>query len=99
MPKQNELPGVERTSIPEIDTAAEEYVKIRDKRMGLTEKEVVAKTNLVQVVLANQKLLTPNDHGELIYRFDDLLVILKSGKPKVKVKLAHDDPDEDSDED
>lgn len=91
MAKQKELPGVEAPSIPEIEEAADAYVKARDKRMRLTEQEITAKTNLIQVVLAHEKELSVNAEGEAVYRFEDEVVILQPGKRNVKVKKAHSD--------
>jgi len=98
-PKQMEIEGTGRLEIPELEDAATAYVAARDKRMAMTEKEVVAKVNLMQVVLAHEKELTKNEKGERVYRFDDELVILKPGKANVKVKHAVDDEDEEEDED
>ena len=97
MPKQTELPGTERPSIKEIDKAADHYVSVRDRRMKLTEQEVAAKTQLLQTVLENEKQLSKNDQGEIIYRYDDEIVIVKPGKANVKVKGAHDDEADDDD--
>lgn len=98
MAKQTELPGTERPTIKEIDKAADHYVNVRDKRMKLTEQEVIAKANLLQVVLENEKDLSKNDQGEIVYRYDDEIVIVKPGKANVKVKGAHDEESEDDDE-
>jgi hypothetical protein len=97
MAKQLEIAGTERPKIKAIEEAADAYVSVRDKRMALTEKEVVAKTNLIQVVTENRAKLTPNGEGALCYRFDDLIVILKPGHDNVKVKSAHDDEEDDED--
>lgn len=96
--KQTELAGMEGPSIPEIEQAAEAYVKARDSRMRLTEKEITAKTKLIQVVLEHEKELSSNPDGEKIYRYDDEMVILKPGKRNVKVKAVHED-EEQEDED
>lgn len=96
MPKQTELPGTERPTIKEIDKAADHYVSIRDKRMKLTEQEVTAKTNLLQVVLEHERQLSKNDQGELVYRYDDEIVIVKPGKANVKVKGAHDEEEDET---
>src|ERR1700759_4183562 len=48
--RQQELAGMERDSIPEINAAAEAYVKARDKRMKLTEEEVDAHDDLVEAM-------------------------------------------------
>lgn len=64
MPKrQLEIPGTEAPSIPEVEDAAEAYVKARDSRMRLTEKEVAAKINLTQVLLAHEAELAPGENG------------------------------------
>jgi hypothetical protein len=96
-PKQQEIPGTEAPKIKEIEEAAESYVAIRDKRMALTEKEIVAKANLVQVVQSHVKELDKNEDGEPCYRYDDLIVILKAGRPGVKVKHASDESEDDDD--
>lgn len=98
MPKQSELPGTERPVIKEIEEAAEAYVSVRDKRMTLTEKEIVAKTNLIQVVQKHAKELTPDGDGKRVYRYDDLKVILEPGKPNVKVRAVHDNPEEEEED-
>jgi hypothetical protein len=96
MPKQIEIPGTERVTIPEIEEAAQAYVSARDKRMALTDREVAAKLNLITVVQAHEKELEKGPDGTKTYRYDDELVILKPGKVKVIVKAA-DSEDEDED--
>jgi len=92
-----ELPGTEAPKIKAIENAAEKYCDVRDTRLDWTKKEVTAKTNLIEVVIANQEKLAVNDKGERLYRYgEDMLVILKPGKPGVKVKhMAADDDDDD----
>lgn len=97
--KQLEIPGTEAASIPEVEDAAEKYVVIRDKRMRLTEAEVTAKTNLIQVLLQHEGQLSPGEDGTKTYRYDEEIVILKPGKRGVKVKAAHEDEDEENDDD
>lgn len=91
--KQTELPGTERPAIPEIDEAADAYRSVRDKRMKLTEQEITAKTNLIEVMRANAKKLAVNAAGERIYRYDDEVVVLEPGKENVKVKHASAEPE------
>lgn len=98
MPKQTELPGTERPSIKEIDKAADYYVNVRDRRMKLTEQEVAAKAQLLQTVLQHEAKLSKNGDGEIVYRYDEEIVIVKPGKANVKVKGAR-DGDDDEDED
>src|SRR5665213_350459 len=48
--KQKSLPGMEDRKLPELHSAAEEYVSIRDHRMQLTEEEVEAKGLVLQLM-------------------------------------------------
>lgn len=98
MPKQKELTGMEAPSIPEIETAADAYAKIRDKRMKLTEQEITSKAALIEVVKAHKDELSLDAEGNRCYRFDDVMVILKPGKENVKVKHVHDDPTDDDED-
>lgn len=95
MPKQKELDGMESPTIAEIETAAEDYGKLRDKRMKLLEQEIAAKLTLITTVKEHEKELSLDAEGNRCYRFDDMLVILKRGKENVKVKHVHDGDDED----
>lgn len=85
---QTELAGMEAPNIPEIEDAASEYVKIRDKRMKLTEQEIAAKCTLLETMRKHSGKLTENGNGEKIYQFDDEIVLLQPGKENVKVKHA-----------
>lgn len=80
MGKQSEIPGTERKRVKEIDDAAEGYVKARDARMKLTEKEVEMRDALVEAM---------RKHSLSVYRDSEasppLLVLLKEGKATVKV--------------
>ena len=60
--KQQEIPGTERPTHPDIDEAALEYREVRDRRMALTEQEKAAHANL----LAKMK-----EHGQETYKFHD----------------------------
>lgn len=95
--KQPELEGMEAASIPEIEEAAENYVKLRDKRMKLLEQEITAKANLLTVVTEHAKELSTDAEGNKVYRYDDEMVILKTGRSNVKVKHVQDETDEDED--
>lgn len=96
---QQEIPGTERPKIKEIEIAADAYTDVRDRRMKLTEKEVAAREKLIAVVLEHKNKLVPNEKGEHIYRFgDDMAVVLKSGKTKVKVKHIAEPGSEDDDD-
>ena len=82
--KQEDLPaiegeGVAPKKIKEIEIAAGDYVSIRDKRMALTEKEVLARQTLVELM---------RKHGLTNYRYDEEEVVLIEGEFKVKVRLV-----------
>lgn len=98
MPKQLEISGTESPKIPEIEAAADAYTSLREKWQALGEKLTTAKTALTQTVLDHEKELSKDKDGNRVYRFDDLIVILKPGKPGVKVKHAAAEDDEEDDE-
>lgn len=90
MPKKApELPGMERKTIKAIESAAEEYAELRDKRMAVLEKEVEAKARLLDVM---------HKHECTIYKFDDKIVEVLPTE-KVKVRKAGSKADEDDGED
>lgn len=79
-PRQTSIPGTEGPRIPELDQAAEAYVDVRNERMGLTEREVAARSGLVA---------TMRKHGQTVYRVDGeepLIVTLLEGEAKVQVR-------------
>jgi hypothetical protein len=97
--KNQELPGVEgpgvgRVKIKVLDIAAADYVKARDARMKLTEKEVLTKAKLSDAMHRNEAKLPRLPDGTMIYRFDDQVITLLPGKEQLKVKNAGSDPDE-----
>lgn len=79
-PKQEEIPmtgeGVAPKRIKELDVLGDKYVEVRDKRMEWTEKEQVAKANLI----AKMEELKISK-----YRYGDHEIDLTS-KSNVKVK-------------
>lgn len=87
MPKQTEIPGMERPKIAAIETAAENYVALRDKRMKLLENEIAAKAKLTETMQANAGKLSQDGEGNLIYKYDEQVVILTEATA-VKVKHA-----------
>ena len=92
-----DIPGTERPTIKEIEEAAEAYTALREKWQALGEKLTTAKTALIQTVLEHEKELSKDKDGNRVYRYDDMLVILKPGSPKVRVKAVHDETDADED--
>lgn len=92
MAKTGELgfkgPGVAPVRIKAVDEAAEEYVKVRDRRMGLTKKEVQAKQNLIDIIHKNAEKIGADDAGIMRYEYDDVVVELSPGKEQLKVRTA-----------
>lgn len=88
--------GVAPASIPEIDKLCEKYVHERDKRCALTPKEIEAKGNLIAAIHKHVKAgtLHPDSDGAVVYRYDDLRVILKPGKETLKIKSVDDDEED-----
>lgn len=94
--KNKELPGmtgkgVERVSILEVDTLIDRYVKARDVRMQHTQKEVEAKTKLINALRGYADKIGTDKEGTITYRHDDLICTLKHGKDDLKVKTETDD--------
>lgn len=87
--RQKALPGLEKETIGEVDTAAEAYVKERDKRMTMTEKEVAAKDKLIEVMRKHKLTIYKDDNAE-----PPLIVTLTDGKPVIKV--TRDESDEEA---
>lgn len=78
-PKQTQIAGTERKVAPAVNTAGQNYVAIRDKRMTLTKKEKEAKDALI---------VEMRKAGETVYRDDTStppLIITLSSTDNVKV--------------
>ncbi len=85
--RQTEIPGTERKSIKELDSAAEAYREERDARMKKSEHESVAKQALIDLM---------KKHKVDVYRDDDagIVVTLIPGKDGVKVTEAENESGE-----
>ena len=81
-PRQKRLPGVDDPVIEELEQAAEEYVRIRDKRMGLTEVETQMQANLIAVM---------KRHGKSHYKRDGVECDVVAEKEKVRVRIKKED--------
>jgi hypothetical protein len=92
--KQLPIPGTEKETIKEVDSAAEAYVEARDERIRLTDKEVDAKDALV-TVMKKHKLDVYRDENAV----PPLIVTLIPGEDKVKVSRAKDEEDEEGESD
>jgi len=93
-PKQKQFAGMEDERIEELESAAEFYAELRDKRQALTAQEVPAKKRLLDFMHANHK--THYKHGEIeievITKKESVRVTI--GKAKGNVIKIEDDEDE-----
>lgn len=82
--KQLDIPGTERETIKAIETAADEYQDLKEKRAKLLSKEIAAKAKLHELM---------KKHEKKTYRCvdNDLLVELVVTEEKVKVKHVETD--------
>ncbi|MFH0851572.1 MAG: hypothetical protein V1876_02380 [Candidatus Peregrinibacteria bacterium] len=83
--KQEDLPGMAERRIEDLHKAALDYVSIRDERMELTEKEVEAKGEVLDLM---------NKHKRDSYTCEGVEIVFVPGEPTVKVKV-HKSADED----
>lgn len=88
---ENGGPGVARIKIPEIDSLARKYQKLKEKRCAITPSEVAAKTELLQAVHAHANEIGRDGEGVIRYYAGDLVVEVTPGKDKLKVKSDSDD--------
>ena len=86
--KQQHLPGMAPPSIPELDAAAENYDRVKNRRVKLTDEETEAQA----VLLAAMK-----KHKLTVYEYDGKLVVL-SATEKVRVKPKKDEEGGDDEE-
>lgn len=76
--KQQSLPGMEDTAIPEIENAAEAYAEIRDRRMALTKQETEARDTVLSAM---------KKHGKRTYRHGEIDAEITVEQEKLKVKI------------
>jgi hypothetical protein len=81
-PRQARLPEMEDPAIGELETAAEEYASIRDKRMELTKQEVALNNQLLTIMKREKK-----QH----YFHAGIKVDVVVEKEKVRVKIKKDE--------
>lgn len=85
--KQSYIPGTEPPSIPEIDAAAEEYVRHRDRRMAALIEEIGASKTLLELLIKHN--LRSYDYEGKTVRINDIRKVsvkkIKAKKPR-KVK-------------
>jgi hypothetical protein len=81
-------PGVAPVIIPEVDKLVDQYVAARDKRLMQLGLEVEAKRALIDSLHDNEALIGKTPDGVIVYRHEELIVTLKSGKDDLKVKAV-----------
>lgn len=83
-PRQKRLPEMEDPEIEELESAAEDYASIRDKRQKLTTEEVRLKTDLLSLMHRENK--TEYNHGGV-----SIKVLVEKEKVRVRIKKDKDD--------
>ena len=78
-PRQSTLPGMEDRALAELESKAEEYAGIRDRRMRLTEQEVELNDELLALMKKYKK--AEYHHGEVH-------CWVKATDERVKVKIG-----------
>lgn len=95
--KQEPLPGLGRTEIEEVQTAAETYRAARDARMALMAPEKEGKTNLLTMMkkhkLKEYRYEGENADGELVE-----FTVERESKENVKVRTAKEETEEEAGE-
>ena len=81
-PLQGDLPGMEDAKIAELESLAERYAEIRDKRIALNKAEVALKDQLIVAMHENEKE---------VYRRDGIEILLVAEEETVKVRVAKHD--------
>lgn len=86
-------PGVGLVSIPEVDEAASDYVRKRDRRQQLTLLEIEAKQRLIDVLHTHEKEIGRDGEHVLRYKHEDLTVELMPEGEKLRVRKGNSDGD------
>jgi hypothetical protein len=80
-PRQPRLPEMEDPAIEELESAAEEYASVRDRRMALTEDEVAVKEELLDLM---------HRHNKTKYFHNGVEIRVVPSDETVKVKISKD---------
>lgn len=78
-PKQRRLPGAEDPAIEELESLAEKYAKLRDKRQAIGKQEVELKNDLLVAMHRNKK--TSYDHN-------GVSIVIVNEEESVKVRIT-----------
>jgi hypothetical protein len=81
-------------SIPEVDEAAADYVRKRDRRMELTKLEVAAKQRLIDALHSHEEEIGRDGEHVLRYRHEDISCELMPEGEKLKVRKGESDSGE-----
>ena len=89
---RNELPGMTGTgvapvAIADVDKHVDKYVELRNTRMEYNRLEVEAKRALIVSLRSHADDIGKSKDGALVYRHDDLIITLRTGKDDLKVEL------------
>jgi hypothetical protein len=88
-PVQLQVPGTERTEVPEIEEAAERYREARDERAEMSKTEARLKLELLSLMRAHKLTLYRYTDGEGEER-----EVAAREDPKVKLRRVETDVDE-----
>lgn len=80
-PKQARLPEMEDSAIGELESAAEDYASVRDKRMALNEEEHELKEDLLKLM---------HEHNKKKYFHNGIEIRVVAKDETVKVKISKD---------
>lgn len=83
--KQTEVPGTERPRDAEVDAAACDVYELTSERLAVHEREMLARSHLLQ--LMERKGLTSYEYVDGEERYD---VVLRETKKSVSVKVSRD---------
>lgn len=90
--RQTEIPGTERPKIKAIDEAAEIYCDLRDKMQKAVQKFKEAKEKLRDLMHKNaEKVRVADGSGQLVYKYDDMMVQVIPKDEQIKVKHVDED--------
>lgn len=77
---QESLPTLELDTIAELSEKAEAYQKTKNERLSALARELILKTELINLMKA---------HNKTVYRDGELIVEITQGKDNLKVKYEN----------
>ncbi len=79
-------PGVGSIKIKAIDAATENYLSKKDRLTAMKTALDLATEKLSELIHANAEKIGKDKNGEIVYRYDGVIVSVKPGKEKLQVK-------------